>query len=42
MATRPDLDPMAAGELAEEQPRRLPARGNLDLGDVLSSDYFFA
>lgn len=42
LAARPDLDPLAAAELAEERLPKLPAMGDLDLGDVLSSDYFFS
>ncbi len=42
MSERGDLDPMQAGELAEEQLLPIPKRGRLVLGDVRLSDYFFA
>ena len=42
LAGQPELDFEKATELASEQLPALPSMGRLDLGDVLSSDYFFA
>ncbi|MDE2470811.1 MAG: hypothetical protein KGL35_19210 [Bradyrhizobium sp.] len=41
LATRPDLDWPRAAEIAEETLPRIPARGELDLGPVMDSKYFF-
>jgi DNA-directed RNA polymerase len=42
LAKRPELDFEAAGELASQKLPVMPTMGGLKLGDVLSSDYFFA
>ncbi|MFD1303505.1 DNA-directed RNA polymerase [Methylobacterium marchantiae] len=42
MAERPELDVEKAIELANDVLPALPSLGRLNLGDVLSSDYFFA
>lgn len=42
VADDPDGDFLETAERAEESLPAMPRRGKLDLGDVLSSDYFFA
>lgn len=42
LAEQPELEPAKAAALMEAKLPPLPARGSLRLGDVLSSDYFFA
>jgi DNA-directed RNA polymerase len=42
VADHPEEDFLEVTERAEEGLPALPSRGKLDLGDVLSSDYFFA